>query len=117
MNTTIKDIRNLFRLEKENGEIKDRILRDVRNVFRLEKDNKSIKDIILRNNRNTFESEKEQNFDKPIRIGNFLSNNYIGFKSNGDNEKTLSVEEYHHKIRWYLKIIINDMKRSDTWKI
>ena len=44
--TTIKDIRNIFRLE-ENGEIKDRVLRDIRNVFRLERENKVIKDIIL----------------------------------------------------------------------
>ena len=48
IDTTIKDIRSLFRVEKENEEIKGRILRDIRKVFRLEK-NKEIKDIILRN--------------------------------------------------------------------
>ena len=31
-----KDTRNLLRLEKENEEIKDRILRDIIKVFRLE---------------------------------------------------------------------------------
>ena len=46
IDTTIKDIRNIFRLE-ENGEIKERVLRDIRNVFRLERENKVIKDIIL----------------------------------------------------------------------
>ena len=35
--TTIKDIRNLFRLQKENKAIKQRILRGIRNIFRLEK--------------------------------------------------------------------------------
>ena len=35
--TTIKGIRNLFRLKKGNKEIKDRILRDIRNLFKLEK--------------------------------------------------------------------------------
>ena len=35
--TTFKDIRNLFRPEKEKEEIKDRILRDIRNVFRIKK--------------------------------------------------------------------------------
>ena len=35
--TTIKDIRNIFRLEKENEKIKDRILRDIRNAFTLKK--------------------------------------------------------------------------------
>ena len=29
--TTVKDIRNLFRLKKENEAIKDRIIRDIRN--------------------------------------------------------------------------------------
>ena len=33
----MKDIRNPFRLEKENEEIKDKIFRDFRNVSRLEK--------------------------------------------------------------------------------
>ena len=45
--TTIKGIRNLFRLEKEYKAIKDRIPKDIRNVIRLEKENKAIKDIIL----------------------------------------------------------------------
>ena len=31
--TTIKDIRNLFRLEKENEVIKGRIIRDIRKAF------------------------------------------------------------------------------------
>ena len=66
IDTTIKGIRSLFRLEKENEEIKDRILRDVRSVLRLEKENKAIKDIILRNIRNLFENEEEENY-KSVR--------------------------------------------------
>ena len=31
--------------------------------------------------------------------------------------RTLSVEEYLHKIRPYSKHIINNLKKSDTWKI
>ena len=31
--------------------------------------------------------------------------------------KTISVEEYLNKIRPYLKDIINNLKKSDTWKI
>ena len=34
-----------------------------------------------------------------------------------DGNKTLSVEEYLNKIRPYLKDIINNLKKSDTWKI
>ena len=37
IDTTIESIKILFRLEKENEVIKDRILREIRNVFRLGK--------------------------------------------------------------------------------
>ena len=37
----IKDNVDILRLEKRQKAIKDRILRDIRNVFRLEKENKS----------------------------------------------------------------------------
>ena len=32
-------------------------------------------------------------------------------------EKTLSIEEYLNKIRTFLKDAINDLKKSDMWKI
>ena len=41
-------IRNIFRLEKDNKEIKDGIIRDIRNPFRLEKENKAIEYKILK---------------------------------------------------------------------
>ena len=44
-------------------------------------------------------------------------NNCIKYESNGDRNKTLSIEEYLNKIRPYLKKILNDLKRSDTCKI
>ena len=43
----LKIQKNLFWLEKETGEIKDRIIRDIRNIFKLEEENKVIKDITL----------------------------------------------------------------------
>ena len=46
-----------------------------------------------------------------------MSNNYIEYKNNGDINKTLSVEEYCNKIRPYLKGIINNHEKFDTWKI
>ena len=48
---------------------------------------------------------------------NFWSNNYIEYKSNGNRNKTRSVEEHLNKIRPYLKHIINNLKKSDMWKI
>ena len=49
----IKDVRNLFRLEKLKKEATDTTSKEIRNLFRLGK-NKAIKDRILRNIRNVF---------------------------------------------------------------
>ena len=40
----------------------------------------------------------------------------MNIKSKGDRER-LSVEEYLIKIKPYLKDIINNLEKSDTWKI
>ena len=93
----VKNVRNLFRIEKETKAIKERILRDIKNLFEHE--------------------EGEENYYKPVRVSNFWSNIYIEYESNGDRNKTLSLEEYINKIRPYLKDIINNLKKSDTWKI
>ena len=58
----IKDMRNIFTLKKENKAIKDRIVRDIRNLFK----------------------HKEEDYHKPVRVGNFRSNNCIEYKINGD---------------------------------
>ena len=50
--TSIKDIRDLVRLEKKV--IKDRIIRDIGNTLRLQKENKGIKDRLITDNRNVF---------------------------------------------------------------
>ena len=111
----IKGIRNLFRTEKENKGIKYRITRDIRNVFRLEK-KKGIKEKIVRIIRNFFEYG-EEDYYKQVIVNKFQSNNYIEYKSKG-NRKALSVEEYLNKVKPYVKdIIINDLKISDTWKL
>ena len=110
-----KGTTNLFRLKKE---LNYTAIADIRNLFRLEKKTKAIKDRILRDIKNLFDLEKEEeNYCKPVRVSNFWSNNYIEYKSNGDRNKTLSVEEYLNKIRRYLKDIMNNLKTSDTWEI
>ena len=117
IDTTIKDIRKRFRLEKENKAIKDRILKGIRNVFRLGKENNTIKDMILNYIINFSEKEEEENYSKPVRVSNFWSNNYIEFESNSGTNEILSVEEYLNKIRSYLKDIIKNLKKSNTWKV
>ena len=90
--TIIKNVRNLFRLKKENEAIKDRKI--------------SIKDLF----------EQEEDFYKPLSVGNFYSNNYIEYESNGDRNKTLLIKQYLDEIKPCLKDIDN-IKKSDTWKI
>ena len=94
--TAIKYIRYLFRREKQTKAIKVRILRDIKNLF---------------------EYEEKENYYKPLRVSNFWSNNYIEYESNGNTNKTLSVEKYLNKIRRYLNYIINNLKKCDTWEI
>ena len=113
----LKDKRNLFRLRKEQN---NAAIEDIRNLIRLNKWVKGIKDIVLRNIKNLFENEKEEeNYYKPVRVNknNFQTNNYIEDKSNGDKNKLLLIEEYFNEIRPCLKDIINDLKKSGTWKI
>ena len=97
-------------------EIDDTIVRNIKNLLRLKKEKKAIENRIVRYIRKLFE-HKEELYYKPVRVGNFWSNNYIEYESNGDRYKILSVEEYLNKIRLYLKNIINDLKKSDTQKI
>ena len=59
----IKDMRDIFRLKKEQNYI---AIKDVRNIFRLKKQIKGIKDIVLSNIKNLFEYEKEVNYYKPV---------------------------------------------------
>ena len=72
------------------------IIKNIRNLFRLEKGTKAIKDRIVRDIKNPFEYE-EEDYYKPVVTNNFRSNNYIESKIIG-KRKTQSVEEYLNKI-------------------
>ena len=96
--------------------IKDVRNRYIRNAFRLEKENKAIKDIILRDIRNCSENKEEEKYYKSVKVSNFCSINFNEYESNGDRKKTILVEEHLNKIRPFLKDI-NNIKKSDTWKI
>ena len=87
----IKDVQNFFRLNKLGKETNDAVIKGIRNLFRQEKENKTIKGRIIRDIRNIFVHEEEDYYNT-VRIGDFLSNSYIEYKSKGDR-KTLSVEE------------------------
>ena len=70
---------------------------------------------MLRNIRNIFKHEKADYY-KPVRINNFWNNNYIEYKTK-DDRKTLSVKKYLHKIRPYLKDIMNNLQKYGIWKV
>ena len=86
-------------VEEEN------IIKDIRNLFRQEKETKAIKDRILRDIKNLFENGEEENYYKPVKASNSWSNNYIEYESNGDRNKAPSVEQYLNKTEPYLKNI------------
>ena len=65
----VKSIRNLFKIKKENEEIKERIIRDIRKIF----------------------DQEEKDYYKPI-VGNLWNNNYTKYESSGDRNKNLSVK-------------------------
>ena len=63
--------------------------------------------------KNIFEHE-EENYREPVRVSSFWSNSHIEYESN--HHIKLSVEVYHNKFGPYLQDI-NNLKKSDTWKI
>ena len=81
----------------------------------MKKEIEALKDLIIRNISNPF-GQEEEDYYKTVRIGNFWSRNYIEYESNGDRNKTLSLEEYLNRVKPYFQNSINDLKKSDTWK-
>ena len=73
---------------------KDRIIRDIKNFF-----------------------EQQEDHYKTVRAYNIYSNSYIKYESNSDRNKALSITEYLDEIKQCLKDSINNLKKSDTWKI
>ena len=82
----------------------------------MKKEQEAIKYGIIRYIWNLYEHKREDYY-QPLRVGNFWSNSYIEYESNSDRNKTPSIEEHLNKVRPYLKDIINDLKKSDAWKI
>ena len=89
-------------------------IKSIRNLCSLKKDNEAIKDQIIRNIRIFFEQEKEDSF-KRVTVGNFRSRNILNMKAM-EIEIKVSIKEYLNKFRPYLRYFINDLKKSDLWK-
>ena len=84
----VKNLRNLFRLKKKKKKKVDDTIRHKKS-FQIER-NEAIKD---RGRKDiSIEHEEEKHYYKPVRVGNSWSNNYVEYESNGDRNKTLSIE-------------------------
>ena len=112
---TIKDIKILSKLKKEERD--SSAIKGIRNIFRQKKKVKAIKYQIRRDIENLFEHKGEENFYKQVRVNNSWSTNSFEYEGKGDRNKTLSVEEYFKKIIPCLNNIMNNLKKSNTWKI
>ena len=62
-------------------------MKDIRNLFKLEKENKAIKEKVIEDIKTPFEQQEEQY--RPSRVGNFWDNNYY---FNADRNKNLSIK-------------------------
>ena len=81
---------------KIQEESTDNIIKNIRNFFKLKKENKAIKTtiiiiiitiiIIIRDISNLLELEIKDYYE-PIKVNNFYSNNYVVYKGNGDGNK------------------------------
>ena len=89
--------------------IEGNIIEYLTNLFRLKREKHVFEDKIIRGIITLFESKGEDYYE-PIRVGNIFSNIYTESESEGDENKTLSIEEYLNKFRPYLSDMINDLK-------
>ena len=53
----------------------------------MKKENEAIKYREITDIKNLFEYKEENYFYKPVRVGNFWSNNYFEYESNNDRNK------------------------------
>ena len=99
---------------KLQKQFEDNIIKNIRNIFRLKKENTAVKDRIIRDIKNLLEQQEEKYY-KPVRVDNFHSSNYIEYKSNGHKNKTLLTKKIVDEIKPNLKDI-NNLKKPDSWK-
>ena len=97
-----------LRKPKTQDQSEENIINSIRSFFILKKEKKGIKygitkDRIIGHFRTLFEKEKD--YYKPGRVNNFWNNNGIEYESNGDRNKSLSLEEKLNRIKPFLRNI------------
>ena len=59
----------------------------------------------------------DEDYYKPIITNSAFNNNYIQYKSRGNEDKILTISKYLDMIKPYLSDIINDQKTQGEWRI
>ena len=133
-------IRNLFdKSIKQNvmrnrskiirNKLKDKIIRDTWTLYETEEEKKERKDLEKKKEHNErlnkdgiirdimAHFEQEEDYYELKRVYNFWKNNYMGYESNSDKNRNLSLDEYLNKIETYPRDIIINLQNSDKWEI
>ena len=93
----------------ENSTIEGNIIKDVRIIFRLQKEKGAVKGRITGGIRTLFWIRKWRYYSKYQLL---YCSSYIEFKSNGDKKKTILIKKYPEGIKPYLKDVINNFKKK-----
>ena len=131
-------IRNLFdKSIKQNvmrnrskiirNKLKDKIIRDTWTLYETEEEKKERKDLEKKKEHNERVNkeirdimahfEQEEDYYELKRVYNFWKNNYMGYESNSDKNRNLSLDEYLNKIETYPRDIMINLQNSDKWEI
>ena len=93
----------------------DNIIKNIWNLSKLKRENKATKYRIISGIKTLFE-QQEEGYCKRVRVCNFWNKNYIECKSSGDTNKNLSVKVYFKEIKSYLRDLIINLQKSDSWQ-
>ena len=64
-----------------------------------------------------FNELNEEDYYEPVEIKSAFDDSYMLYESRGDKDAKLSIDEYFHIIRPYLKDVIDNHKARGEWKI
>ena len=111
--------------DKEKEKIHDNLLELVNKLNKKEKSRYYDRDDLyyhgIRDIENLFDADNNEDYYKPILVESSFNESYKYYKSRGDKDKKLSIEQYLDVIKPYLSDLINDHKAIETssneWKI
>ena len=111
------------------NKLKDKIIRDTWTLYETEEEKKERKDLEKKKEHNErlnkdgiirdimAHFEQEEDYYELKRVYNFWKNNYMGYESNSDKNRNLSLDENLNEIETYPRDIIINLQNSDKWEI